>query len=123
MKNTSIQHLAKLAALLVCLCTLGHAVVVAVEHGLVAPGSKGTYRGRPDIAAVRIDQVPVIDGHLIDEVWELVGGAETLPPNLPISTSSARFFIYCLSSLRTWISLDIFDSNSFINLSYRTAVL
>ena len=30
MKNTSIQHLAKLAALLVCLCTLGHAVVVAV---------------------------------------------------------------------------------------------
>ncbi len=71
MKNTSIQHLAKLAALLVCLCTLGHAVVVAVEHGLVAPGSKGTYRGRPDIAAVRIDQVPVIDGHLIDEVWEL----------------------------------------------------
>ena len=63
------------------------------------------------------------DEEELDKVWALVGGAETLPPNLPISTSSARFFIYCLSSLRTWISLDIFDSSSFINLAYNTAVL
>ena len=35
-----------------------------------------------------------------DVIEDLVGGALTVPPNFPTSTSSANFFIYCLSSFR-----------------------
>ena len=43
----------------------------AVEHSIIAPESKGTFRGRPTVAAVRIHEAPHIDGHLIDEAWSL----------------------------------------------------
>jgi len=42
----------------------------AVEHSIIAPESKGTFRGRPTVAALRVDQAPDIDGHLNDEVWQ-----------------------------------------------------
>ena len=38
----------------------------AVEHSIIAPESKGTFRGRPTVAALRVDQAPDIDGHLGD---------------------------------------------------------
>ena len=47
---------------------LGQAAIAA-EHSIIAPESKGTFRGRPTVAAVRVTKAPDIDGHLIDEVW------------------------------------------------------
>jgi len=43
----------------------------AVEHSAVAPDSRGTFRGRPTVAAVRVVQAPDIDGHLDDDAWHL----------------------------------------------------
>ena len=37
----------------------------------ITPESRGTFRGRPTVKAVRVDQAPDIDGHLIDEPWHL----------------------------------------------------
>ena len=37
----------------------------------ITPESRGTFRGRPTVKAVRVDQAPEIDGHLIDEPWHL----------------------------------------------------
>ena len=42
----------------------------AVEHSIIAPESNGTFRGRPTVAALRVDQAPDIDGALNDEVWQ-----------------------------------------------------
>ena len=47
---------------------LGQAAIAA-EHSIIAPESKGTFRGRPTVAAVRVTKAPDIDGHLIDEAW------------------------------------------------------
>ena len=47
---------------------LGQAAIAA-EHSIIAPESKGTFRGRPTVAAVRVTKAPEIDGHLIDEAW------------------------------------------------------
>jgi len=47
---------------------LGQAAIAA-EHSIIAPESKGTFRGRPTVAAVRVSKAPDIDGHLIDEAW------------------------------------------------------
>ena len=47
---------------------LGQAAIAA-EHSIIAPESKGTFRGRPTVAAVRVTKTPDIDGHLIDEAW------------------------------------------------------
>ena len=47
---------------------LGQAAIAA-EHSIIAPESKGTFRGRPTLAAVRVTKAPDIDGHLIDEAW------------------------------------------------------
>ncbi len=47
---------------------LGQAAIAA-EHSIIAPESKGTFRGRPTVAAVRVTKIPDIDGHLIDEAW------------------------------------------------------
>ena len=49
---------------------LGQAAIAA-EHSIIAPESKGTFRGRPTVAAARVNQAPDIDGHLIDETWSL----------------------------------------------------
>ena len=43
----------------------------AVEHSAVAPDSRGTFRGRPTVAAVRVVQAPDINGHLDDDAWHL----------------------------------------------------
>ncbi len=43
----------------------------ALEHSPVVPESRGTFRGRPTVAAVRVDQAPNIDGHLDDDAWHL----------------------------------------------------
>ena len=43
----------------------------AVEHSAVAPDSRGTFRGRPTVAAVRVVQAPDIDGYLDDDAWHL----------------------------------------------------
>ena len=48
--------------------SLGQAAI-AVEHTLIAPGSKGTFRGRPTVEAVRVEKGPTIDGHLDDDAW------------------------------------------------------
>ena len=68
MKNITNRPLAKRAALLAALCALGQAAI-AVEHTLIAPGSKGTFRGRPTVEAVRVEKGPTIDGHLDDDAW------------------------------------------------------
>ena len=47
---------------------LGQAAIAA-EHSIIAPASKGTCRGTPTVAAVRVTNAPEIDGHLIDEAW------------------------------------------------------
>ena len=47
---------------------LGQAAIAA-ERSIIAPESKGTFRGRPTVAAVRVTKIPDIDGHLIDEAW------------------------------------------------------
>ena len=47
---------------------LGQAAIAA-EHSIIEPESKGTFRGRPTVAAVRVTKAPDIDGHLIDEAW------------------------------------------------------
>ncbi len=43
----------------------------AVEHSAVAPDSRGTFRGRPTVAAVRVDTPPEVDGSLTENVWQL----------------------------------------------------
>ena len=43
----------------------------AVEHSAVAPDSRGTFRGRPTVAAVRVVQAPDIDGYIDDDAWHL----------------------------------------------------
>ena len=43
----------------------------AVEHTSVAPDSKGTFRGRPVVKAVRVEVSPEINGILDDQVWQL----------------------------------------------------
>ena len=68
LKNITNRPLAKRAALLAALCALGQAAI-AVEHTLIAPGSKGTFRGRPSVEAVRVEKGPTIDGHLDDDAW------------------------------------------------------
>ena len=52
------------------LIALGQAAS-AVEHSAIVPESKGTFRGRPTVAAVRVGQAPDIDGHLDDDAWRL----------------------------------------------------
>ncbi len=37
----------------------------------MAPGSKGTFRGRPSITGVRVDTAPEVDGSLTEKVWQL----------------------------------------------------
>lgn len=44
--------------------------VNAFEHTPIAPGSKGTFRGRPTVEAVRVDKGPTIDGYLTDGIWQ-----------------------------------------------------
>ena len=50
----------------------------------IAPESRGTFRGRPTVKAVRIDQAPDIDGYLIDEPWRLAKPAGDLLQNDPM---------------------------------------
>ena len=56
---------------------LGHAAYAA-EHSAIAPESKGTFRGRPTVAAMRVGQAPDIDGHLDDDAWRLAKPAGEL---------------------------------------------
>ena len=37
----------------------------------ITPESRGTFRGRPTVKAVRVDEAPDIDGHLVDKPWRL----------------------------------------------------
>ena len=46
-------------------------VASAVEHTTIAPGSKGTFRGRPTVNAIRVEMPPEVNGVLDDEVWKL----------------------------------------------------
>ena len=46
-------------------------VASAVEHTSIAPGSKGTFRGRPTVNAIRVEIPPEVNGVLDDEVWKL----------------------------------------------------
>ena len=51
---------------------LGQAFAADIpKPSAIAPESQGTFRGRPTVKAVRIDQAPDIDGHLVDEPWRL----------------------------------------------------
>ena len=51
---------------------LGQAFAADIpKPSAIAPESRGTFRGRPTVKAVRIDQAPDIDGHLVDEPWRL----------------------------------------------------
>ena len=46
-------------------------VASAVEFTPIAPSSKGTFRGRPTVNAIRVEIPPEINGVLDDEVWQL----------------------------------------------------
>ncbi|HJN82903.1 MAG: DUF5916 domain-containing protein [Verrucomicrobiota bacterium] len=51
---------------------LGQALAAEIpKPSAISPESRGTFRGRPTVKAVRVDQAPDIDGHLIDEPWHL----------------------------------------------------
>jgi hypothetical protein len=65
--NRPAMQLTAVTALLVA---LGQAAT-AIEPSAVAPESRGTFRGRPTVSAVRVGQAPDIDGHLGDEAWRL----------------------------------------------------
>ena len=82
LKNITNQPLAKRAALLATVCALGQAAI-AVEHTPIAPGSKGTFRGRPTVEAVRVEKGPTIDGHLDDDVWQKAQPAGEFLQNNP----------------------------------------
>jgi len=60
---------AMLFAMLIAL-GLGQAAA-AIEPSPIVPESKGTFRGRPTVAAVRVGQAPGIDGYLGDDAWRL----------------------------------------------------
>ncbi len=71
------------AAASVLLVALGQAAM-AVEPSPIAPESRGTFRGRPTVAAVRVGQAPDIDGRLDDDAWRLAkpaGGFLQKSPN------------------------------------------
>jgi len=65
--NRPAMQLTAVTALLVA---LGQAAT-AVEPSAIAPESRGTFRGHPTVAAVRVGQAPDIDGHLDDDAWHL----------------------------------------------------
>tara|TARA_B100000902_G_scaffold243233_1_gene230303 strand:+ start:2808 stop:5057 length:2250 start_codon:yes stop_codon:yes gene_type:complete len=46
-------------------------VASAVEFTPIVPSSKGTFRGRPTVNAIRVEIPPEINGVLDDEVWQL----------------------------------------------------
>jgi len=60
----------QLTAATAVLVALGQAAT-AVEPSAIAPESRGTFRGHPTVAAVRVGQAPDIDGHLDDDAWHL----------------------------------------------------
>jgi len=60
------------AMLFAMLITLGLGqAAAAIEPSPIVPESKGTFRGRPTVVAVRVGQAPDIDGHLGDDAWRL----------------------------------------------------
>ena len=58
----------------------------------ITPESRGTFRGRPTVKAVRVDQAPDIDGHLTDEAWRLAKPAgeflQNDPAHLPMHATA-----------------------------------
>ena len=98
---------------MIAACALGQAAL-AVEHTPIAPGSKGTFRGRPSVQAVRVENAPTLDGHLTDEVWQKAQPAgaflQSSPKeNVPQSQRTEFRVIYDDDAL--YLGIWCFDTN------------
>ena len=105
--------LAKRAVIVIAACALGQAAL-AVEHPPIAPGSKGTFRGRPSVQAVRVENAPTLDGHLTDEVWQKAqpaGGFLQTSPNTNVPHTERTEFRVVYDDDALYIGVWCFDSD------------
>ena len=86
----------------------------AAEPSIIAPESKGTFRGRPTIQAVRVDNSPTIDGHMTDKVWQRAKPGGNMLQNYPkenVPQSQSTEFRIIYDDHAMYIGVWCFDSD------------